>query len=225
MVWFRLDHSHLKQERENFWRLYYLNTASAYLHLRSIFNTGPQEGSNEVGGIEESILLFSHNALEVLRGMGLFSVSPIIIIGAEPSLMSHLFWICLITWLRSGKTWRWWACSVKFSDMSHNVLLYFVLYGVLSSIFTFLPIYYFNYCYLVFTQIMQLLCSCRSESNISIISSSFSYSLIPGILKGNKAEFEKIENWLNCQHWNALTNQSFLNQFSEEEGKEKLNIC
>ena len=106
MAWFRLDHSHLKQEGQHFWRLYYLNTASAYLHLRSIFNTGPQEGSNEVGGIEESILLFSHNALEVLRGMGLFSVSPIIIIGAEPSLMSHLFWICLITWLRSGKNYE-----------------------------------------------------------------------------------------------------------------------
>ena len=42
-------------------------------------------GISEVGPAG-SILLFSHNALEILRTMELFSVSPIIIIAAESSL-------------------------------------------------------------------------------------------------------------------------------------------
>ena len=34
----------------------------------------------------------------------------------------------------------------------------------------------------------------------------------------NKAKFEKIENWLNCQQWNALTNQSsWINSIKAEE--------
>ena len=47
--------------------------------------------TNESGGLW-SILLFSHNALEILRTMELFSVSPIIIIAAEwTSLLTHYY--------------------------------------------------------------------------------------------------------------------------------------
>ena len=60
--------------------------------------------TNESGGLW-SILLFSHNALEILRTMELFSVSPIIIIAAE-------------------STPHYYELSVMFSHPLYSILLY-----------------------------------------------------------------------------------------------------